>query len=371
MVQLSPKLLFEVIIDALRNIWRIFWKHKVNNFTVSSTSLEIKEIIIRTPRNIDFNDEQSVTDLIDSLKTCIDEISVLVKQDEHDGEERDASGVILKPGNLFYENTSYTDAKASMNYDVLQKFIDVAHANGIKVNAWIPIFKDKIARDANPEWGMSGSGDTNYFIDPSNPDAREYELNIIEEILNYDIDGIRLDYVRYTSGQGTTDDLVIFLEEAKNIVNSKKPGLEIAIYVFPVKGPCIIPYKCLLCLPNYLWSKQDYSKFKEHVNYLMPMVYWQDWAEEKNFECWMADNIYKSQKLSHGKTIPVFGVTNYVPGWKSSHPTKYMSEEEIQSYLQKSSTIAKKNGVGKVSLFYYFKWTETELNRTNTIKSSS
>ena len=346
-------------------------RHQMNNFIVGDTSIEIKDIIVRTPRNIDFNDEQSVSDLIDSVKnTCIGEISVLVKQDERDEEEKDASGVILEPGNLFYENTAHTNAKANMNYDVLQKFIDVAHANGIKVNAWIPIFKDKIARDANPKWGLSGFGDTKYFINPSNPNAREYELNIIKEILNYDIDGIRLDYVRYTLAQGSTESLVTFLKDVEDLVNSKKPGIEVCSYVSPVKGLCIIPCKCLLCIPNSLWSKQDYSRFKDHVDYLMPMVYWQDLAEEKNFECWITGNMSQSQNLSHGKVIPVLSVTNYVPNWKSTHPAKYLSEEEIRFYLQKASIIAKKNGVTSVSLFYYLKWTETELNRINAIKSS-
>jgi len=100
--------------------------------------------------------------------------------------------------------------------DPLAVLVSQAHAAGIEVHAWIvplrvcstwpPNGNSLVA--SHPEWLMVpqaniGGGpakvDGVYVFDPGSPDAQEYLVGIVRELVtNYAIDGINLDYIRYT-----------------------------------------------------------------------------------------------------------------------------------------------------------------------------
>lgn len=96
--------------------------------------------------------------------------------------------------------------------------IDMAHKKGIKVHAWVNMFRvwgssdAKIIRElgraavTRDSRGRSLLGyhkeslpDGGYWLDPGDPAARKYLVSVIEEILKQypEIDGIHLDYTRY------------------------------------------------------------------------------------------------------------------------------------------------------------------------------
>lgn len=99
--------------------------------------------------------------------------------------------------------------------DPLATLISVAHANNIEVHAWIVPWRvsnswppsGNALLAANPQWLMVplaslGSGPAtiggHYTLDPGSPDAQEYLISIIRELVtNYAIDGVNLDYIRY------------------------------------------------------------------------------------------------------------------------------------------------------------------------------
>lgn len=106
-------------------------------------------------------------------------------------------------------------------WDPLQAAVDLGKAHGIEVHAWVWLFaagnqahNSLVGKpesypgpilSARPDWaGMDNQGNliipgqNKTFLDPANPEVRQYLLDVIDEIATrYDVDGIQLDYVRY------------------------------------------------------------------------------------------------------------------------------------------------------------------------------
>ncbi len=102
-------------------------------------------------------------------------------------------------------------------YDPLADVIQLAHAAGIQVHAWVIAFNatplDKALLQRNyiynehPEWItydkngriMATSTQYGYYIDPGIPEVQDYLLNIIGNLVSGypELDGIQLDYIRY------------------------------------------------------------------------------------------------------------------------------------------------------------------------------
>lgn len=100
-------------------------------------------------------------------------------------------------------------------WDPLEYIIEKAHSHGMEVHAWFNVYQMGNAnteisetaeplhvRVANPDWITPyylRNGDIrDYWINPAHPDAREWLVGNVEEIIaNYDVDGIHFDYMRY------------------------------------------------------------------------------------------------------------------------------------------------------------------------------
>lgn len=108
-------------------------------------------------------------------------------------------------------------------WDPLQASIELAHERGMELHAWAWIFAganqghNRLLNQPenylgpvlsrNPSWVLKDQngqafnrtpGFQKAFLDPANPQARQYLHNLLEEIAkNYDVDGIQLDYIRY------------------------------------------------------------------------------------------------------------------------------------------------------------------------------
>lgn len=100
--------------------------------------------------------------------------------------------------------------------DPLEYLCDRAHQYGIEVHAWLVTYRVSTSWPpsgnamvaAHPEWIMVpaaglGNGpatiDGKYTLDPGSPEVQEYLIGIVRElVMNYEIDGINWDYVRYT-----------------------------------------------------------------------------------------------------------------------------------------------------------------------------
>ena len=106
-------------------------------------------------------------------------------------------------------------------WDPLQASVELGKAYGIEVHAWVWLFAvgnqahnplvGKPASypgpviSAHPDWaGFDNHGNliipgqTKAFLDPANPEVRQYLFDLLSEIADrYDVDGIQFDYIRY------------------------------------------------------------------------------------------------------------------------------------------------------------------------------
>jgi uncharacterized lipoprotein YddW (UPF0748 family) len=104
----------------------------------------------------------------------------------------------------------------SGSFDPLAYLVAQAHAADIEVHAWIVPYRVSTSWPpsgntllaSHPEWlmvpladmdGGPATIDGKYVLDPGSPDAQEYLVSIVQELVDdYEIDGVNLDYIRYT-----------------------------------------------------------------------------------------------------------------------------------------------------------------------------
>ncbi|WP_445304572.1 family 10 glycosylhydrolase [Microcoleus sp. S13C4] len=109
----------------------------------------------------------------------------------------------------------------TVGWDPLQSAVKLAHERGMELHAWVWVFATGNKRhntligkpssypgpvlSAHPDWAnidnkgrTQNPNDGKFYLDPANPEARNYLLRIVSEIANsYKVDGVQLDYIRY------------------------------------------------------------------------------------------------------------------------------------------------------------------------------
>lgn len=110
----------------------------------------------------------------------------------------------IEPWSPFFQKSAQVGSYAP--YDPLQFAIEECHKRGLECHAWFVTFplgsqkqvksqKNNIAAK-RPSICKLHRGE--WYLDPGNPQARDYILSLVDEIVtNYDIDGIHFDYIRY------------------------------------------------------------------------------------------------------------------------------------------------------------------------------
>lgn len=117
-------------------------------------------------------------------------------------------------------------------WDPLQYVIDLAHQNSIELHAWINVFPcwkgnslpgESTPRHLyleHPDWiccdpqgiPMPYNGGAYATLSPGIPEVREYLINIcLDLVINYDIDGLHFDYIRYPDRQYSHDPISDYL----------------------------------------------------------------------------------------------------------------------------------------------------------------
>lgn len=97
-------------------------------------------------------------------------------------------------------------ANACLKSFDLRKVIKKLHDNDIRVIGRLVTFKDSIITKYKPNlaihhngalFDQSNKGDGVYWLDPTNKDSWDYILEIVKEVINFGIDEIQFDYVRF------------------------------------------------------------------------------------------------------------------------------------------------------------------------------
>lgn len=357
-------------------------------FITPASSVRFLEMIVRTGDAI--QSEADIDYMISqALRTHIEGLSVLMKDDE--------SGLLYYTGSTVPSTRSY-NASAGLDYDSLIKYLlSTAHQSGLKVYAWLPMFKDPVLAQADYELATMQKENSNaplemsqLFVSPVNPAVRAHEQDLISEVLDkFDFDGVRLDFIRYDSDfsdlsnytrgvfksevgvdpntiQSDSDytnwdkwvdfraaQITSFLKEVVKTVSDIDSSLDVGAYVLPFAASADGYY-------GNTQSGNDYSQYTGNWIKIMPMVYWQDWATADNFYDWVNQTIFYANHLTKAKVIPVFSVTSdYAVSEWPLQPNDTM----VDYYLSRAFATASDNDCPSVSLFYYGKWSDETFQR--------
>lgn len=193
-------------------------------------------------------------------------------------------------------------------YDPLAFAIAEAHARGIELHAWFNPFRaattskepnaSNHVMNTHPDWIRRYAGLS--YIDPGEPDARRYVLEIILDVVRrYDIDGVHIDdyfypypkggasfpdestWQRYgaSSGMGRADwrrdNVNKFVEGMYHSVKSAKPTVRVGISPFGIWRPGVpSTIEAQLDCFNQLFADSRHWLAQGWCDYLAPQLYW-------------------------------------------------------------------------------------------------
>jgi uncharacterized lipoprotein YddW (UPF0748 family) len=325
-----------------------------------------REIIVRTIKNL-----RTQTDVDRLVGLAADygvtTVNLAVKQDEDD---EVASGLV------FYASARAPRAPGYETFDVLSEIIRAAHARGLEVRAWMPQFHDQMAVRANPAWQMqaydghraapfTGRGRTEYFVNPVNPAARDYQRFLVSEVArNYDVDGIVIDWVRFddynmdlgneTRAQfraATGIDPITIDFASDNPQRARWNAWRTALIADHVRrlreevrrdvamGAYILP-------PAFVEVAQDAAQFSAFVDFLSPMAYYSDWG----FDPRWVDRELLPQTVARAGAAAVIPVLD--EDWSDAAAREVIPE--IRSTQP---------AISRLSWFAYGRWTERSFQR--------
>jgi uncharacterized lipoprotein YddW (UPF0748 family) len=329
------------------------------------------EIIVRTVTNL--HDHDDVSALVElAAQHGVSTINLATKQDEDDE---------VVSGLVFYASRIAPRAPGYGTFDALGETIRAAHLRGIKVRAWMPQFHDQVAAGAHPDWQMhalkegrvlpyTGRDGKEFFLNPLNSAARDYQRSLIEEIArDYDVDGIVIDWVRFddynmdlgdetrakfkaSAGFDPIDidfskdnpqrtqwnawrskQIADHVKRMRAALDAIKPRLELGAYILP---------------PEFDEVAQDAAQFSGALAFLSPMAYYKDWGFPPG---WVVRKLLPEtvDRAGRAAIIPVFDESLTLAASRDVLP-------EIRRTW---------SGIGTLSWFMYGKWTSAALLRVN------
>ena len=247
-------------------------------------------------------------------------------------------------------------------YDPLAFAIEEAHKRGLELHAWVNPFRvtsagtldanDLVKKNAG-QWIIqyNNGSFSGQIIDPGYPEAREYVLNVLMEIIsNYDIDGIVMDDYFYPYGGTTTEDAAskalhkpanvvdvnqdgytdddwrrsnvdVFLKELYDRIQAKKPWVRFGMGTFGIwTTQTKVAQAYGIALPSGISGLDDYDEQacnpvewvkNGYVDYINPQLYWPTTSTGQNYNklCqWWAKDVCEhfSNQLTNGKKVHFF-----------------------------------------------------------------
>lgn len=289
----------------------------------------------------------------------------------------------LYPSDLFPWSSYLTGTVGkSPGFDVLEYWIEQAHARGIQLHAWINPYRVLKGADADqkllslpethpakqhPEWVVEYDG--GYYFDPGIPEVRELICAGVEEIVRqYEVDGIQFDdyfypapdfadsetYQRYGEGFSSLydwrrDNVNQLVQMVKKITDAKE-GCVFGISPSgiwrnrdsDVRGSDTQGYE------SYSECYADAVTWIEHdwVDYICPQIYWPIGLEEADYATlvkWWADQVKDSDVTLY------IGIAAYKAGGADALE-QWQGVGEIARQLEYNTKV---QGVSGFSLFSY------------------
>ncbi len=249
-------------------------------------------------------------------------------------------------------------------YDPLAFAIEEAHKRGMELHAWVNPYRYEIhagdwgnedtIRKTHPEWLLTfnNSSFDGTILDPGLPEAQEYTVNVIREIVeNYDVDGIIFDDYFYPYGGTKDEDAATaakykpanqsladwrrenvdkLIKDVYDMIQETKPWVRFgqapsgiwttdasAARKYGITNPstingCMDAYNYLYC--NTLeWIRQG------TVDYVAPQIYWSTTASKANYKVltqWWSEMVkHFSDQLPNNKKVHFFSSNNSYSDW--------------------------------------------------------
>ncbi|HOV15886.1 MAG TPA: family 10 glycosylhydrolase [Candidatus Cloacimonadota bacterium] len=263
-----------------------------------------------------------------------------------------------------YENLTNPD------FDPLQYLLEIAHANTLEVQAWLTVFcvtptkKEILSSNYiyqnHQDWiltdnygnKMNPAKYSGYFIDPGNPEVRNYLINVILNLVdNYpELDGIHLDYIRYPDRQFGYNSIYFkqLSEEAVNGIQGndwRKEQITEFLRVLRSKAKSVNPRLLITAavIANVQEAEIDYAQ--DWINWLnqgiidraYPMAYVKKYG-----------NFYRL--LSEiGELTPADSVVIGLRAWQDDYPKiDYPAEQIIEK-----ANLVRQTGFAGMAMFNY------------------
>ncbi len=316
--------------------------------STNSAKTQSNQNSVKTPVNTSIENENTVTTSITQNTTAQNnENSQEAEQAAAGNTYTDVHGIWLNAGDVSkisvseLKNANITDIFVKANLvstptyqTVLKDLISKFQNTGIRIHAWITCFKD-----ANGNW-----------VDPANATHRQNLLNTVKDIAkNYNIDGIHLDYVRYSGvgdnaankHAGATENITSFVRDVWNAVKAINPDIAVSTAVMPEGSSNV-----------YIYG-QDYSKLAPYVDFLVPMIYKGNYAKDT---AWIGTTTKDIVDQVAGKPV-IAGLQSYVSDYDTTRLTANELNQDIKSALD--------NGASGYALFRYGTINEDFINPPN------
>jgi uncharacterized lipoprotein YddW (UPF0748 family) len=207
-------------------------------------------------------------------------------------------------------------------YDPLTFMVDECHKRNMEFHAWFNPFRALVDSRNNinpsthvtrrhPDWVINYDGKS--YLDPGNPQAREYVTRIIMDVVNrYDIDAVHLDDYFYPYRSGTLqfpdnksyndyrgsftnrddwrrNNVSLFIGVLNNNIKHIKPYMKLGISPFGVwrnsnKDPNGSDSRAGQTCYDDLYADVLLWMQKGWIDYLMPQLYWEHGHHAAAFE---------------------------------------------------------------------------------------
>ncbi|WP_414468481.1 pseudomurein-binding repeat-containing protein [Methanobacterium sp. ACI-7] len=210
---------------------------------------------------------------------------------------------------------------------VLGSIITKFQNSGIRIHAWITCFKD-----ADGNW-----------INPANATQRTFLLNSITNMVkNYAVDGIHLDYIRY-SGVGDnaaynyangTETITSFVSSVKQVLLLNRPKTALSASLMPEGAN------------NARYYGQDYGQLANYLDFLVPMIYKGNYGQNTTWIGTTTKYIVDHAIDANGVKKPVIaGLQTYI----SDYDTTKLTANELYQDIKAATD----NGASGYALFRY------------------
>ena len=269
-------------------------------------------------------------------------------------------GDAIYPSSYYPWSYFISSSLSNPGYDPLAFMVEIAHAQGMKIEAWFnpyrlsrdektteryknSIFYERYKNDILEFAG--GNGQTWMSFDPASQNARNVITDgICEVVKTYKVDGVHLDDYFYVTGMPLADNpaarrnnVNALIKQIYSSVKSIRKDCEFGI------SPAGNYENCL----NMGADVDTWLSVRGYVDYLMPQIYWTDnWNGQNLFKI-RSELFYNKNKIG----IPMYvGLALYRVGEESSVDRSWSTKD---TNLMEQYKLAHEMGYDGFALFRY------------------